>query len=54
MITWNCMRCGDHRHAPCGKPLCGQGDDNLNAAIEYGRRARTNVQTEQNWEEGQW
>jgi len=40
VITWNCQRCGDHRHAPCGKPICGQGDDNLANAIDSNRRAR--------------
>ncbi|MEZ5152097.1 hypothetical protein [Rhodococcus zopfii] len=40
MITWNCQRCGDRRHGLCGKPLCGQGDDNLAEAISTDRRAR--------------
>ena len=40
MITWRCAHCGDRRNAPCGKPLCGLGDDNLAEAISTDRRTR--------------
>lgn len=52
MITWFCAHCGDRRHAPCGKPLCGLGDDNLAEAISTDRRARGELAAHQAKGEG--